>query len=34
MIPLLLGATPIHIGPYKYALALKDEIERQVQEML
>jgi hypothetical protein len=33
-IPLLPGATPIHIRPYRYTPALKDEIECQIQEML
>jgi hypothetical protein len=28
------GATPFAIRPYRYTPALKDEIERQVQEML
>jgi hypothetical protein len=33
-IPLIVGATPVHSRPYRYAPALKDEIERQVSEML
>jgi hypothetical protein len=33
-IPLLSSATPVHIRPYRYTPALKDEIERQIQEML
>jgi hypothetical protein len=33
-IPLIPGATPVSVRPYRYAPALKDEIERQVQEML
>jgi hypothetical protein len=33
-IPLLPGATPVHSKPYRYTLALKDEIERKVQDML
>jgi hypothetical protein len=33
-IPLVPGASPIHSRPYRYALALKDEIERQVSELL
>lgn len=33
-IPLIPGATPVSIRPYRYPPALKDEIERQVQEML
>jgi hypothetical protein len=33
-IPLLPGARPVHIGPYRYAPHLKDEIEAQVQDML
>jgi hypothetical protein len=33
-IPLLHGATPIHIRPYRYTPALKNEIERKIQEML
>ena len=33
-IPLLPGAQPFYIRPYRYPPALKDEIERQVEEML
>jgi hypothetical protein len=33
-IQLLLGAPPVNIRPYKYSLAQKDEIERQIAEML
>jgi hypothetical protein len=33
-IPLIPGARHVSIRPYRYAPALKDEIERQVQEML
>lgn len=33
-IPLILGATPVFIRPYRYPPKLKDEIEQQVQEML
>ena len=33
-IPLLPGAQPIFIRPYRYPPKLKDEIEAQVQEML
>ncbi|XP_020401789.1 uncharacterized protein [Zea mays] len=33
-ISLLPGAQPFHVRPYRYAPALKTEIERQVQEML
>jgi hypothetical protein len=33
-IPLLPGARPVSIRPYRYAPTLKDEIEKQVQEML
>jgi hypothetical protein len=33
-IPLIPGATPFAIRPYRYAPALKYEIEQQVQEML
>jgi hypothetical protein len=33
-IPLLPGAQPFYIRPYRYPPALKDEIERQVQDML
>jgi hypothetical protein len=33
-IPLLPGARPVHIRPYRYAPHLKDEIEAQVQDML
>jgi hypothetical protein len=32
--PLVPGATPVHIRPYRYPLAMKDEIERQVTAML
>jgi hypothetical protein len=34
VIPLVPGAKPIHIIPYKYPPSLKDEIEKQVAEML
>lgn len=33
-IPLLPGASPVFIRPYRYPPALKDEIERQVSDML
>jgi hypothetical protein len=33
-IPLIPGARPVHIMPYRYAPALKTEIEKQVQDML
>jgi hypothetical protein len=33
-IPLVSGAAPFFIMPYRYAPVLKDEIERQVQDML
>jgi len=33
-IPLLPGARPVNVRPYRYPPALKDEIERQVSEML
>jgi hypothetical protein len=33
-IPLLLGAQPFSIRPYRYTPQQKDEIEKQVQEML
>ena len=33
-IPLISGSRPFYIHPYRYPPALKDEIERQVQEML
>jgi tRNA A37 N6-isopentenylltransferase MiaA len=33
-IPLIPGSQPFYIRLYRYPLALKDEIERQVQEML
>jgi hypothetical protein len=33
-IALLLGAQPFHMPPYRYAPALKSEIEKQVTEML
>lgn len=33
-IPLIPGASPINVRPYRYPPAIKDEIERQVTEML
>jgi hypothetical protein len=33
-IPLIEGAQPVQARPYRYALALKDKIEKQVKEML
>jgi hypothetical protein len=33
-IPLIEGARAVYIRPYRYALALKIEIESQVQDML
>jgi hypothetical protein len=33
-IPLIPGAKPVHIRPYKYPPSLKDEIEKQVADML
>lgn len=33
-IPLMPGATPVFVRPYRYPPKLKDEIEKQVQEML
>lgn len=33
-IPLILGANPIYSRPYRFAPAVKDEIEKQVNEML
>jgi len=33
-IPLISGASPVQIRPYRYPPAVKDEIERQVSEML
>lgn len=33
-IPLVPGSRPVNIRPYRYALAVKDAIERQVSEML
>lgn len=33
-IPLVPGAKPVFIRPYRYPPALKDEIEKQIQEML
>jgi hypothetical protein len=33
-IPLLPGARPVQIRPYRYAPSLKDEIELQIAEML
>jgi hypothetical protein len=32
--PLIPGATPFYIRPYRYAPVLKNEIENQVQEIL
>lgn len=34
IIPLVEGATPVSVRPYRYPPAIKDEIERQVQNML
>jgi hypothetical protein len=33
-IPLIPGATPVFVRPYRYPPKLKDEIEKQVQDML
>ena len=33
-IPLIEGATPVSVRPFRYLLALKDEIVRQVKAML
>lgn len=33
-IPLIQGAMPVQMRPYKYAPTLKTEIEKQVEEML
>ena len=33
-IPLIPGATPVNVRPYRYPPAIKDEIERQISEML
>lgn len=33
-IPLVLGASPVNVTPYRYSPTVKDEIERQVTEML
>ena len=33
-IPLIPGATPVQVRPYRYPPSVKDEIERQVAEML
>jgi len=33
-IPLVAGAKPVYIRPYRYPPALKDEIEKQIQDML
>lgn len=33
-IPLVPGAAPVSVRPYRFAPAVKDEIERQIQEML
>jgi hypothetical protein len=34
VIPLILGARPVNVRPYHYPPALKDEIEKQIAEML
>jgi len=34
VIPLITGATPVNVRPYRYPPAIKDEIEKQVTEML
>jgi len=34
VIPLVPGATPVSVRPYRYPPVIKDEIERQVAEML
>jgi hypothetical protein len=33
-IPLLEGVAPVSVEPYRFASTMKDEIEKQVQEML
>jgi hypothetical protein len=33
-IPLILRATPTNVRPYRYALAMEDDIEKQIKEML
>jgi hypothetical protein len=33
-IPLLEGAAPVQVRPYRFAPAIKDEVERQIKEML
>jgi tRNA A37 N6-isopentenylltransferase MiaA len=33
-IPLIEGAAPVQVRPYRYAPKLKDEIEKQIKEML
>lgn len=33
-IPLVEGASPVNVRPYRFAPALKDEVERQIKEML
>lgn len=33
-VPLVQGASPVYIRPYRYSPSLKDEIERQISEML
>jgi hypothetical protein len=34
VIPLIPGARPVNVTPYRYPPALKDEIEKQIAEML
>jgi hypothetical protein len=34
VIPLIVSATPVHVRPYRYPPAIKDEIERQIAIML
>ena len=33
-VPLIVGAQPFHVRPYRYPPILKDEIEKQIKDML